>query len=43
MYVGSKGWYVSELKKIGVNRIEGRKVEKYKTTTLANTLADKKK
>ncbi|GAA5417602.1 hypothetical protein Pryu01_02676 [Paraliobacillus ryukyuensis] len=41
MHVGSKGWYVSQLKRLGVNRHEGRKIEKFKTTTLANLLEDK--
>lgn len=38
MHVGSKGWYVEELKKRGVRNHEGRKVEKYKTYVLANLL-----
>lgn len=43
MYVGSKGWYVNELKKLGINRYEGRKVESYKTPILANLLDEKQK
>jgi hypothetical protein len=38
MHTGSKGWYVHELKKLGVRRLEGRKVEKYKKHVLANVL-----
>ncbi|WP_176585499.1 YflJ family protein [Priestia megaterium] len=38
MHVGSKGWYVEELKKRGVRNHEGRKVENYKTYVLANLL-----
>ncbi|MBM7704301.1 YflJ family protein [Metabacillus iocasae] len=38
MHVGSKGWYVQELKKRGVRRYEDRKVESYKTHILANLL-----
>ncbi|MBM7553678.1 YflJ family protein [Thalassobacillus pellis] len=41
MHVGSKGWYVEKLKEHGVNRIEGRKVEKFKKHILANLLAEK--
>ncbi|MRH44607.1 DUF2639 domain-containing protein [Aquibacillus halophilus] len=42
MHVGSKGWYVEELKNIGVRHLEGRKIEKYKTHILANLLDEKK-
>ncbi|WP_188207287.1 YflJ family protein [Alkalibacillus aidingensis] len=42
MYVGTKGWYVSELKKLGVSNYEGRKIEKYDASTLANLLESKK-
>ncbi|TLS35757.1 YflJ family protein [Pseudalkalibacillus caeni] len=38
MHVGSKGWYVNELKKLGVRYHESRKIEKYKTSRLANLL-----
>ncbi|MGX1266045.1 hypothetical protein RKD55_003849 [Rossellomorea marisflavi] len=38
MHVGSKGWYVEELKKAGVRRHEERKVEAYKKHVLANLL-----
>lgn len=41
MHVGSKGWYVNELKKRGVRRLEGRKIEAYKTHILANVLEEK--
>ncbi|MBO8157070.1 MAG: YflJ family protein [Bacillaceae bacterium] len=43
MHVGSKGWYVQELKKLGVRYYEGRKLESYKKPILANLLAQKKK
>jgi len=35
-YRGSKGWYVAELKKVGINRHpeEFRKLEQYKTYVL---------
>ncbi|MCT2534446.1 YflJ family protein [Aquibacillus koreensis] len=42
MHIGSKGWYVEELKNIGVRRHEGRKIEKYKKHVLANLLEEKK-
>ncbi|APH06359.1 YflJ family protein [Bacillus weihaiensis] len=38
MHYGSKGWYVSELKKLGVRRHEERKLESYKKHFLANLL-----
>ncbi|MDL4841819.1 YflJ family protein [Aquibacillus rhizosphaerae] len=41
MHVGSKGWYVEELKNIGVRQIEGHKIEKYKIHVLANLLEEK--
>lgn len=41
MHIGSKGWYVEELKNIGVRRFEGRKIEKYKKHVLANLLEEK--
>ncbi|WP_186575835.1 YflJ family protein [Aquibacillus kalidii] len=41
MHIGSKGWYVEKLKENGVRRIEGRKIEKYKTHVLANLLEEK--
>lgn len=34
-YFGSKGWYVSELKKLGIRQIEGKKLESYKSHVLA--------
>ncbi|WP_070121024.1 YflJ family protein [Bacillus marinisedimentorum] len=42
MHQGSKGWYVSELKKIGINRLQERKVESYKKHVLANVLEQQK-
>ncbi|WP_110943299.1 YflJ family protein [Virgibacillus senegalensis] len=41
MHVGSKGWYVSKLKNLGVRHIEGRKIERYKKPVLANLLEEK--
>ncbi|MDM5153710.1 YflJ family protein [Bacillus sp. DX1.1] len=38
MYFGSKGWYVSELKKLGVRYYEGKKLESYRTHVLASLL-----
>ncbi|SET73484.1 Protein of unknown function [Salinibacillus kushneri] len=43
MHIGSKGWYVNELKKIGVSRHEERKIESYKKHVLANLLESKQK
>lgn len=39
MHIGSKGWFVSELKKHGVSYYEERKIESYKKPILANLLA----
>ncbi|OIJ08699.1 DUF2639 domain-containing protein [Anaerobacillus arseniciselenatis] len=36
MHIGSKGWYVNELKKLGVRYIDGKKIERFKTFVLAN-------
>ncbi|CQR47281.1 hypothetical protein BN1058_01589 [Paraliobacillus sp. PM-2] len=41
MHIGSKGWYVEQLKSIGVRRLEGRKIEKFKLPVLANLLEEK--
>ncbi|WP_226035377.1 DUF2639 domain-containing protein [Aquibacillus saliphilus] len=41
MHLGSKGWYVEELKGLGVRYIQGRKIEKYKKYVLANLLEEK--
>jgi hypothetical protein len=37
-YEGSKGWYINELKKMGITRhpIEKRKLELYKTYLIRN-------
>ncbi|MCP8617902.1 YflJ family protein [Salirhabdus salicampi] len=43
MHIGSKGWFVSELKKLGVTHYEERKLENYKTHILANLLYEKQK
>ncbi|MDF9417671.1 YflJ family protein [Bacillus altitudinis] len=42
MHYGSKGWYVEELKKLGVTKHEGRKLQSFKTYFLANLLEQKK-
>lgn len=36
MYYGSKGWYVHELKKLGIRDYEGRKLESYRGHVLRN-------
>ncbi|PDY44628.1 YflJ family protein [Bacillus pseudomycoides] len=41
MYFGTKGWYVAELKKLGVRYFEGRKLESYRGHVLRNLLAEK--
>ncbi|GLV64987.1 hypothetical protein Bmyc01_36560 [Bacillus mycoides] len=38
MYYGTKGWYVAELKKLGVRYLEGRKLESYRGHVLRNLL-----
>ncbi|WP_459500590.1 YflJ family protein [Bacillus sp. C1] len=38
MYFGSKGWYVKELKKLGIRTYGGRKLESYRTHILARLL-----
>jgi hypothetical protein len=38
MHIGSKGWYVEQLKEKGVRRYEERKLESYKKHILANLL-----
>ncbi|KFN01759.1 DUF2639 domain-containing protein [Bacillus clarus] len=38
MYFGSKGWYVKELKKLGIRTYEGKKLESYRTHVLASLL-----
>jgi hypothetical protein len=43
MYVGSKGWFVHELKKLGIRYHNGRKLEVYKAYVLANLLEKMKK
>ncbi|MBO1581568.1 YflJ family protein [Bacillus sp. XF8] len=40
MYYGTKGWYVAELKKLGVRYHEGRKLESYRAHVLRNLLAE---
>ncbi|MCM3002944.1 YflJ family protein [Priestia koreensis] len=43
MHIGSKGWYVQELKKLGVRRFEEKRLESYKSHFLANLLAERQK
>ncbi|AAU22377.2 DUF2639 domain-containing protein [Bacillus sp. GM2] len=43
MHYGSKGWYVEELKKLGMTKYEGRKLQSYKKHFLANLLESVKK
>jgi len=45
VYQGSKGWYVSQLKKMGINKhpIERKKLESYKTYVLRNMYLQKVK
>ncbi|KGX93002.1 hypothetical protein N781_14115 [Pontibacillus halophilus JSM 076056 = DSM 19796] len=43
MHIGTKGWYVYELKKLGMNRYEDRKLESYKKHILANLYFAKQK
>ncbi|AZV69351.1 DUF2639 domain-containing protein [Bacillus cereus] len=38
MYYGTKGWYVAELKNLGVRYHEGRKLESYRGHVLRNLL-----
>ncbi|MCD8502880.1 MAG: YflJ family protein [Bacillaceae bacterium] len=42
MHIGSKGWYVAELKKRGIRYIDQKKLETFKTYVLANLYAEKK-
>ncbi|CAI8731377.1 MULTISPECIES: YflJ family protein [Bacillus] len=41
MYFGTKGWYVAELKKLGVRYLDGKKLESYRAHVLRNLLAEK--
>ncbi|WP_214328629.1 YflJ family protein [Bacillus paranthracis] len=43
MYYGTKGWYVAELKKLGVRYHEGRKLESYRGHILRNLLLAQQK
>lgn len=38
MYYGTKGWYVAELKKLGIRYHDGRKLESYRGHVLRNLL-----
>ncbi|WLR42465.1 DUF2639 domain-containing protein [Bacillus carboniphilus] len=40
MYYGSKGWYVKELKKLGVNKHGDLYIESYKQYKLAQLLKE---
>ncbi|MDP4164110.1 MAG: DUF2639 domain-containing protein [Bacillota bacterium] len=42
-YAGSKGWYIHELKKLGISRhpVEHKKLELYKTSTIRNLYYEK--
>lgn len=42
MHYGSKGWYVEELRKIGVSTYEGKKTQSFKKYFLARLLEHKK-
>lgn len=42
MHIGSKGWYVHELKKMGIRYIDQKKLETFKTHVLANLYAEQK-
>lgn len=44
-YEGTKGWYIQELKKIGVTKhpVEKRKLELYKTFVVRNLHLEMKK
>ncbi|GAB6454643.1 MULTISPECIES: YflJ family protein [Bacillus cereus group] len=35
-YFGSKGWYVQQLRALGITKHEDRKLESYRTHILAN-------
>ncbi len=43
MHIGSKGWYVQQLKDRGIRYIDGKKIEKYKSHVLANLYHHNKK
>lgn len=45
MYIGTKGWYVDQLKKMGVTKhpIEKRKLEAYKTYVIRAIYIEVKK
>ncbi|CAM4167655.1 YflJ family protein [Bacillus paramycoides] len=40
MYYGTKGWYVAELKKLGIRYHEGRKLESYRGHVLRTLLTE---
>lgn len=35
-HVGTKGYYVSKLREMGINKIDGRYTEQFKTVALLN-------
>lgn len=41
-YFGSKGYYVAELKKLGIRKIDGYKLESYKAHVLRKALEEAK-
>ncbi len=43
MYYGTKGWYVAELKKLGIRYYEGRKLESYRAHILRSLLWEAQK
>jgi Protein of unknown function (DUF2639). len=41
--VNTKGYYISELKKMGITKLEDKKLESYKTHVIANLYFANKK
>lgn len=41
-HYGTKGYYVAELKKLGIRSLEGRKLESFKAHVLLNALEEAK-
>ncbi|MEM5001845.1 YflJ family protein [Priestia megaterium] len=39
-YIYSKGWFVQQLKAANISKIDGRKLESYKTYILRNLYAE---
>ena len=40
-HIYSKGWYVQELKKAGITKLEGKNLKSFKTYVLRNLHAEK--